>query len=318
MKKTAQRQGAELQVVGDDDTGRRLDNYLLGRLKGVPRARIYRMIRGGEVRINGRRARPDARLEAGDQVRVPPVRLATPARGEGPPADRVRWLMARIVYEDPDVLVVNKPAGLAVHGGSGVSFGVIELLRAARPELPGLELVHRLDRETSGCLLLAKRRPALRRLHAQFREGEVQKHYVALLCGRLDGGERLVDAPVLTSQRRGGERHVTVAAEGKPARSWFVPRRRFAAATLADVRIDTGRTHQIRVHAAHLGHPVAGDERYGGQPERWRHECGLQRLFLHAATLSFDSPRSEQVIRVECPLDEDLAAVLDRLERAGA
>ncbi|HHQ14305.1 MAG TPA: RluA family pseudouridine synthase [Chromatiales bacterium] len=307
---------ASLATVSADDAGRRLDNFLLTRLKGVPRSRVYRMIRGGEVRVNGRRARPDGRLEEGDQVRVPPVQISRRAAPPGPAANELDWLNDRIVYEDRDVLVLDKPAGLAVHGGSGVSFGAIELLRKLRPEHEQLELVHRLDRDTSGCLLFARRRSALRRLHAQFREGEVRKEYIALLCGRLRGQERFIDRPLSVHRRRGGERHVQVDPEhGKPARSRFTPRRRYASATVVDVVIETGRTHQIRVHAADLGHPVAGDTRYGGEvSERLARRLGLERLFLHAGALTFDSPRDGRVIRVECPLDAALTKVLDRLD----
>ncbi len=307
---------ARLATVGADDAGRRLDNFLLTRLKGVPRSRVYRMIRGGEVRVNGRRARPDGRLEEGDQVRVPPVQIGRRAVPPGPAAAELDWLKDRIVYEDRDVLVLNKPAGLAAHGGSGISFGAIELLRKLRPEHEQLELVHRLDRDTSGCLLFARRRPALRRLHAQFREGEVRKEYLALLCGRLHGQERFIDRPLSVHRRRGGERHVRVDPEqGKSARSRFTPRRRYADATLVDIVIETGRTHQIRVHAADLGHPVAGDTRYGGAAsERLARRLGLERLFLHAAALTFDSPRDGRVVRVECPLDTALKEVLGRLD----
>lgn len=302
--------------VDAEASGRRLDNLLLGELKGVPRSRIYRLIRTGQVRVNGRRARPETRVALGDEVRLPPVRTPEQAREHAPPADRVAWLAQRILYEDRDLLALDKPAGLAVHGGSGVSFGAIELLRAARPDEPGLELVHRLDRDTSGCLLVARRRPALRRLHALLREGAVAKRYTALVVGRLAGGERRVDAPLLTTERRGGERHVRVDAGGKPAVSRFVPVRRFAQATLVDVWIETGRTHQIRVHAAHLGHPVAGDERYGAADDPVVAGAGLGRLFLHAASIAFDAPGDGRVLRVEAPLPAELAAVLARLASA--
>jgi 23S rRNA pseudouridine955/2504/2580 synthase len=301
--------------VSADHAGRRLDNYLLGSLSGVPRSRIYRMIRSGEVRVNGGRARPDRRLLAGDELRIPPVQTRD-TQARKPPRDQVERLLARIVYEDADLLALNKPAGLAVHGGSGVSWGVIELLRAGRPQADFLELVHRLDRETSGCLLVAKRRPALRRLHQQFRDGEVRKQYVALLCGRLRGEERYVDTPLLTTTRRGGERHVEPDPDGKPARSRFYPRKRFRSLSLADVVIETGRTHQIRAHAASIGHPVAGDDRYGVGADRAARRFGLQRLFLHADRLSFDSPTSGQVVRIEAPLEPELVAVLDNLAAA--
>ncbi len=308
-----------LATVGPDDAGRRLDNFLLARLKKVPRSRVYRMIRGGEVRVNGKRARPDGRLQAGDQVRIPPVHVEQRAASRSPRVSELNWLRDRVLYEDRDVLVLDKPAGLAAHGGSGVNFGAIELLRILRQQPEDLELVHRLDRDTSGCLLFARRRSALRRLHAQFREGEVRKEYVALLCGRLRGQERFIDRPLSVHRRRGGERHVQIDPEGKPARSRFTPRRRYAEASLVDIVIETGRTHQIRVHAADLGHPVVGDSRYGGAvSDRLARRLGLQRLFLHAAALSFDSPRDGRVIRVECPLDDSLRELLDRLDRATA
>jgi 23S rRNA pseudouridine955/2504/2580 synthase len=304
--------GVQHVSVAQDDVGRRLDNYLLSRFKGLPRSRVYRMIRGGEVRVNGGRARPDRRLEAGDQLRLPPVRLAAPRQPPRDAAARGQWLADRVLYEDRDLLAIDKPAGLAVHGGSGISLGVIELLRAARHD-DGLELVHRLDRDTSGCLLIAKRRPALRRLHAQLRDGTVRKLYTALLVGKLRGPERIVDAPLLTTQRRGGERFVTVAEDGKAARSRFRPREALSRCTLCDVQIDTGRTHQIRVHAAHIGHPVAGDGRYGLDGDPAVRRGNLQRLFLHASSLSFDSPTDERAINVQCELPPELNAVLDKL-----
>lgn len=304
--------GVQRVRIAADDVGRRLDNYLLSRFKGVPRSRVYRMIRGGEVRVNGGRARPDRRLEAGDELRLPPVRLAPPGAPPRDSAARGQWLVERVFYEDRDLLALDKPAGLAVHGGSGISLGAIELLRAARHD-DSLELVHRLDRDTSGCLLIAKRRPALRHLHAQLREGAVRKLYTALLVGQLRGPERIVDAPLLTTQRRGGERFVTVAEDGKAARSRFRPREALSRCTLCDVQIDTGRTHQIRVHAAHIGHPVAGDDRYGIAADPAVRRGNLQRLFLHASSLSFDSPTGERAINVQCPLPPELEAVLDKL-----
>ncbi len=301
-------------TVDPDEAGRRLDNFLLGRLKGVPRSRVYRLIRSGEVRVNARRARADQRLAAGDEVRIPPFRAspreALSGRREMP---AVAWLEERVLYEDEDLLVLDKPAGLAVHGGSGVSLGAIELLRAARPGAVRLELAHRLDRDTSGCLLVAKRRSALRNLHEQFRAGSVEKHYLALVVGAWPASLRRVDAPLLTTSRRGGERHVGVDAEGKQSVTRFAVVRKLPGATLLDVRIDTGRTHQIRVHAAHAGHPVAGDDRYGPDGAGLAARCGLQRLFLHASRLAFTSPRSGDRISVEAPLPSELEAVLDRL-----
>lgn len=304
-------------TAGEEAAGRRLDNFLLAHLKGVPRTHVYRLIRSGEVRVNSRRVQASYRLTAGDEVRVPPVRLSEP--GEAPAPSRVRadWIEARVLFEDEDLLVLDKPSGLAVHGGSGISLGAIELLRAARgPKGRSLELVHRLDRDTSGCLLVAKRASALRSLHAQFRDGSVDKRYLALLVGRWPGRARTVDAPLVTDERRGGERHVRVDAAGKEAVTHFVPLERFPEAALMEVHLTTGRTHQIRVHAASIGHPVAGDERYGLPDDPVVRHHGLKRLFLHARSLSFRSPGAGTALSIEAPLAGDLAAPLDSLRSA--
>jgi 23S rRNA pseudouridine955/2504/2580 synthase len=226
---------------------------------------------------------------------------------------RADWIEALILHEDDDLLVLNKPSGLAVHGGSGVSLGAIELLRATRGPHCNLELVHRLDRDTSGCLLIAKRPAALRALHAQFREGSIDKRYLALLIGHWPGRARTVDAPLLTDERRGGERHVRVATEGKESVTHFVPLEHFPNAVLTEVHLATGRTHQIRVHAASIGHPVAGDERYGPAEDPVVAGQGLRRLFLHARTLGFRKPDNSATITIQAPLSDDLTAPLDRL-----
>jgi len=313
MEKNTPKQAAQFITIDRDEANRRLDNFLLSRLKGVPRSRIYKMIRSGEVRVNKGRAKPDRRLRDGDQVRIPPVRTRAEALVAHQGPDAARWLEDRILYEDRDLLVLDKPSGLAVHGGSGINFGAIELLRTLRGGHDKLELVHRLDRDTSGCLLVAKRRPALRRLHELFRNGEVQKCYTALLHGSWKGGNLIVDEPLLTTQRRNGERHVRVSGDGKQARTRFVPQKSYAGAQLTAVELDTGRTHQIRVHAAHLGHPVAGDRRYGPEDDPIVRDFGLERLFLHASTLVFESPKGDRVIRAESPLDEHLLGVLGRM-----
>jgi len=308
------RQPRVLNVTVDaEEANRRLDNFLVARLKGVPRAHVYRIIRSGEVRVNSRRAPASHRLEEGDRVRIPPVRQAPGTAGRPVQPGSADWLEARILHEDPDLLVIDKPTGLAVHGGSGVSLGAVELLRAARPAARFLELVHRLDRDTSGCLMFAKRASSLRHLQAQFRAGEVEKIYLALLVGRLRDAERLVEAPLLTTERRGGERHVRVDERGKPAATRMTVEERLPGATLVRVALLTGRTHQIRVHAAHIGLPLAGDTRYGQEPDPVVLQAGLQRLFLHAASIAVSSPRDERVVRVTSPLPEDLRAVLARL-----
>jgi 23S rRNA pseudouridine955/2504/2580 synthase len=303
-------------IATAEHAGRRLDNFLLQHLKGVPRSRVYRLIRSGEVRVNSRRVDAGYRLCTGDDVRVPPVTRSPEAQVAAIGPARAAWIEARVLAEERDFLVLDKPAGLAVHGGSGVSLGAIELLRASRGEHADLSLAHRLDRETSGCLLVAKRPSALRDLHAQFRNGEVGKRYLALLVGRWPGRARTVDAPLETGERRGGERFVRVAAAGKPARTHFTPLERFPAAALMAVDLDTGRTHQIRVHAASVGHPVAGDQRYGGPQDPVVCDYGLERLFLHARSLTFRVPGTERSITVESPLDPALEAVLDRLRSA--
>jgi len=303
--------------IDAERAGQRLDNYLLGELKGVPRSHVYRLIRSGQVRVNSGRTSPSYRLQAGDRVRVPPVGTRSDARPAATP-DRLAWLGERIIYEDARVLVLDKPAGLAVHGGSGVSLGCIEALRLLRPEAKDLELAHRLDRDTSGCLLLAKRRSALRVLHELLREGQVDKRYLALVKGRWPEGKSTIDAPLVT-HRVGGEARVKVDESGKEARSHFRVVDRFGkTATLLEVSIETGRTHQIRVHSAHAGHPVAGDERYGDKDfDEYLKSFGLTRMFLHAHSVSFDWPESGEPFSASAPLPEELKSVLTALETKG-
>jgi 23S rRNA pseudouridine955/2504/2580 synthase len=301
--------------IDAERAGQRLDNYLLGELKGVPRSHVYRLIRSGQVRVNSGRSNPSYRLREGDRVRVPPVGTRPAARAAATP-DRFEWLGERIIYEDARILVLDKPAGLAVHGGSGISLGVIEALRLLRPDSKDLELAHRLDRDTSGCLLLAKRRSALRVVHELLREGEVDKRYLTLVKGAWPEGTTKIDAPLVT-HRVGGEARVKVDDdEGKEARSTFRLVDRFGkTASLLEVSIDTGRTHQIRVHAAHAGHPVAGDERYGDKEfDEYLKTFGLKRMFLHAHSLSFDWPETGEPFSASAPLPEELKAVLTALE----
>jgi len=301
-------------AVAADDDGQRLDNWLLRALKGVPRSRVYRLLRKGEVRVNGRRARPEQRLAAGDDIRLPPVRAADAQAPRRVPDGLIAAVEAAIVHADADLLVVAKPAGLAVHGGSGLSFGVIEALRASRPT-ETLELVHRLDRDTSGLLLVARNRAALRTLHGLLREGRVEKRYLALVKGAWNLGTKTIRAPLATRARQGGERVVRVAASGKESDTTFVPVDFFGArATLMEVSLGTGRTHQIRVHAAHAGHPVGGDDKYGDRDFNAEMAgLGLRRLFLHAQSLTFEWPGSRKTFAVSQPLPAELAAVLEAL-----
>ncbi|MGB5307022.1 MAG: 23S rRNA pseudouridine(955/2504/2580) synthase RluC [Gammaproteobacteria bacterium] len=301
-------------VVTDEDAGQRIDNFLARHLKGVPKSRIYRILRRGEVRVNSGRVQPQYKIQAGDSVRIPPVRIAaeTPVPAT---AGRRLNLANCILFENSRVLVLNKPSGVAVHGGSGLSYGIIEALRAERPQAPFLELAHRLDRETSGCLVIAKRRSFLRIFHEQLRHNQVVKKYLALVTGTWSGGKRIVDAPLRKHSVRGGERMVTVDSSGKQAITIFTPVSHYPGATLVEATLKTGRTHQIRVHALHMGHPLAGDEKYGDPAcNRELRSRGLRRLFLHAHLLEFMDTADEQVITVSAPLDRDLKYVLDQLE----
>jgi 23S rRNA pseudouridine955/2504/2580 synthase len=304
--------------AAEGDSGQRIDNFLMRLFRAVPKSHVYRLLRKGEVRVNGKRAKPELRLATGDRVRLPPIRLeAAPA--VLPPSRSLQAIIQQsVIYEDKDFLVINKPAGVAVHGGSGLSHGVIEALRVARPELTELELVHRLDRETSGCLLIAKRRATLRALHAMFREREMDKRYLALVCGRWALGTKKLDMPLLTNQKQGGERMVRVHPEGQTAESTFKVLERYGkVATLMEVDLGTGRTHQIRVHAAYTGHPVAGDEKYGDKVGNEALKAfGLRRMFLHAHSLSFARPGTGEAFSVSAPLDAELLAVQERLKSA--
>lgn len=298
--------------VPADDEGQRIDNFLTKRLNGVPRSRIYRILRRGEVRVNGGRVKPKHRLAAGDKVRIPPIRV-TPASVAVVPGTMRGRLSDAVIYEDARLMVIDKPAGLAVHGGSGLSFGAIEALRQLRPDCKSLELVHRLDRDTSGCLMISKRRSELRALHELLREGKMEKRYLALLSGRLKEDRVLCEAPLRVG-RRGGERFVEVGEDGRYARTEFFRLQEFRSATLVEVLLGTGRTHQIRVHAAHLGVPVAGDERYGNQAANKQFaKMGLQRLFLHAHSLRFIRPYDGEDFHVSSPLDDQLRSFLDQL-----
>ncbi|KFN45295.1 RluA family pseudouridine synthase [Arenimonas composti] len=310
--------GVRMVRVADDRDGQRLDNFLLGQLKGAPRSLVYKIVRSGQVRVNGKRAKADTRLAGGDEVRIPPVRLEAPGEVKPPPKAMLERLAASIVFEDKAILAINKPSGIATHGGSGISFGVIEALRALRPGEP-LELVHRLDRDTSGVLILAKKRSALLELQALMRAGEDDegpgKRYLTMLVGRLPGGTMTVDAPLQKSVLQGGERMVRVDPAGKASTSHFSVLERRGGHSFCEVRIETGRTHQIRVHAAHLGHPVAGDEKYGDREanRRLSQQAGLKRLFLHAASIEFALEQGERPYLINAPLPDELTAVLNAL-----
>lgn len=296
--------------VDQEQAGQRIDNFLRRELPGVPKGRLYRLLRRGEVRVNGGRIRAEYKLQVGDEVRVPPARIRAP--GDAPSAGFAGKIADRVIYEDKRLLVIDKPTGVAVHGGSGISHGVIELLRHARPDLTDLSLVHRLDRETSGCLVLAKRRSALRELHARFRDGVVEKNYLGLAIGDWQLGEQLIDEPLLVQNRRNGERHVVVSSGGKEAQTRVQLSRTFGKYSLLQCSPLTGRTHQIRVHLQHLGFPLAGDERYGDKEENQRaKKFGLNRLFLHAQSIAFPDGSGNE-LHFTSPLADDLEQFLTK------
>lgn len=293
---------ATLLEVGEEGDAQRIDNFLLRRLKGVPKSHVYRVLRSGEVRVNSGRVKPDYRLRIGDKVRVPPVRLARPADKPAP-----QPLALPVVHEDDALLVVDKPSGIAVHGGSGVSYGVIESLRAERPRAKLLELAHRLDRDTSGLLVIAKKRSALVELHRMLREGEVEKIYLALVKGCWAGGARELRERLHKYVTAGGERRVAVHGSGQTAATRVQPIAASDACSLLELRLMTGRTHQIRVHLAHAGHPVLGDDKYGDfELNRALARHGVKRLLLHARRLAFAHPSTGDPLRLEAPVPGDM------------
>ena len=300
------------RLISADEAGQRLDNYLARLLRGVPHSRIYSMLRRGEVRVNGSRAAPSVRLQAGDRLRLPPVSLPPPAAAVVPGAALLRQLEGRILHEDGSLLIVNKPAGLAAHGGSGLECGLIEALRALRPGLECMELCHRLDRDTSGCLIVAKGRAALRSLHEQFRQRRIAKRYLALVSGSWERRLRRLEAPLRRRRLPSGELRVEVSFRaGEPSVTAFEIVQAFGTATLLAAMPRTGRTHQIRVHCAYAGHPVGNDDKYGD--ERFNAELqaqGLRRMFLHAQRIAFEDPRSGRRLKIEAPLDQELQRIL--------
>jgi 23S rRNA pseudouridine955/2504/2580 synthase len=303
--------------IDAEHAGQRIDNFLTTTLKGAPRSLIYRILRRGEVRVNGGRIKPDYRLQEDDTLRIPPVEIKPASSIPEQSNPGVARLQSRILYEDAGMIIVNKPSGMAVHGGSGVQFGIIELLRVMYPQCKRLELVHRLDRETSGCLMLAKKTSVLRALHEQLREHKIEKVYLALLKGNIGKRSLKVDLPLKKNYLQSGERVVRIQDDGKDAQTIFVPEKHFSFASLARVKLLTGRTHQIRVHAQASGHELAGDDKYGEREfNKKMKELGLKRLFLHAQTLKFTHPQTGELVKVTAPLDDDLEKVLTTLEHA--
>ncbi|MDH4041116.1 MAG: 23S rRNA pseudouridine(955/2504/2580) synthase RluC [Gammaproteobacteria bacterium] len=302
--------------VDEDSAGQRLDNYLVRELKGVPKTRLYRALRKGEIRVNKGRVKADYRLAAGDSVRIPPLRRPAPTEPAPVPRYWAEQIAQRLVYEDDNLLVINKPSGIAVHGGSGLSFGLIESLRQLRPGDRYLELVHRLDRDTSGLIMIARRPAMLRELHRQLREDEVDKRYLALVAGNWPKSLRVVEAPLEKNVLQSGERMVRVARDGKRSVTEFTVVERFEGATLVEAKPITGRTHQIRVHARHAGFPLLGDDKYSDERSSdLTIALGLKRLFLHARSLRISMPETGPMT-LEAALDDDLENILTKLRNS--
>ena len=310
-------QAARFLTITENEDGQRLDNYLLTKLKGAPRTLIYRIVRTGEVRVNKGRIKPEYRLQIGDIVRVPPLRLSEEAAPATPSPQLSQSLSDRILYQEHGIIAMNKPTGLAVHGGSGVAYGLIEALRAIYPTKEFLELVHRLDRDTSGLILVADKRSILRHLHEQLRDGKMHKVYVALLAGNLKGANHKVTAPLDKTNLASGERVVRVSRDGKAAETHFKVIERFENCTLVEAKPLTGRTHQIRVHAQFLGHPILGDDKYCPNEinKEAKDKYGLNRLFLHARDLTFKLPNEEAPVKLHCPIAPELNQVLETLRK---
>lgn len=309
--------GVQMVEIESDFSGQRVDNFLITRLKGVPKSVIYRVLRKGEVRINKKRIKPDYKLQAGDQLRIPPITVRKQPDAVSNQLAVVKQLEQCILFEDEHLIILNKPSGMAVHGGSGLSFGVIEALRSLRPDARHLELVHRLDRDTSGCLMIAKKRSVLRHIHQQLRDKTVEKKYHALVAGDWPAKLRKVTEPLRKNTLQSGERMVRVDhAEGKESETRFRILQRYQQGTLVEAFPVTGRTHQIRVHTACKGHAIACDDKYGDAAfTELMQQRGLKRLFLHAYSLRLMHPSSETTLSVEAPLDAELSAALQQLQR---
>lgn len=305
-------------TIDSDIAGQRLDNYLVTHLKGVPKSHVYRIVRKGEVRVNKGRAKADYKLQAGDQIRIPPIRVSSRPQLQKPGQGLTHLLENSILYESPGLLIVNKPAGLAVHGGSGINLGLIESLRQIRPQDRFLELVHRLDRDTSGCIMIARKRSMLRYLQELLRQGRMQKVYLALVQGQWPEQCREVDAALYKMESPGGGRIVKVEASGKASLTRFKVLKRFEEVSLVEARPVTGRTHQIRVHAQYVGHSLVGDDKYGSDAFNQHMKLqGFGRLCLHAASLTIQLPDQDELLTVEAPLDDKWVAAMSQLSVNG-
>lgn len=302
-------------TIDADDSGQRLDNFLFRLFRTVPKSRLYRALRHGEVRINKKRVKPDYRLAANDVLRIPPLQVAKKAPSLPVANSWLTQLESAILLENNDVIVVNKPSGLAVHGGSGVNYGLIEAMRMLRPHSRRMELCHRLDRDTSGCVIIAKKSSALRAIHKQLREQSLDKYYLALIPGPWPQEKTVVNAPLERYELSNGERMVRVSAAGKESETRFSLLASNQQASLLQAMPITGRTHQIRVHALHAANAIAGDNKYGSKKElAWAQQIGLKRLFLHASRVEFKLPNFEQRFSVDAPLDKQLQTIIKDLD----
>jgi 23S rRNA pseudouridine955/2504/2580 synthase len=310
-----QKSNVQYIVINSEYTGQRIDNFLITYLKSVPKTRIYRILRKGEVRVNKKRVEPSYRLQANDQVRLPPLHIEERPALPIPSKQLIDLLTSRILFEDKGLLIINKPSGIPVHGGSQVKLGLVEALRYMYPKLPHLELAHRLDSDTSGCLILAKKRGILKEMHDLFRQGKINKIYWALTKGHWKPNELKVEVSLKKNQLSGGERIVRVDNTGKPSITIFRPLEIYKEAMLVEATLLTGRTHQIRVHSQYRKHQIAGDEKYGDREfNQQMRQIGLKRLFLHASIVEFNLPSTNQHIKINAPLDKELEECLTLLE----
>jgi 23S rRNA pseudouridine955/2504/2580 synthase len=310
-----QSQKVQFLEINANQAGQRIDNFLLSLEKGVPKSRIYRALRKGEVRVNKGRIKQTYKLQSGDVVRVPPLRVTEKTTPDTISDSLKQALLANILFEDDSMLVINKPSGLAVHAGSQIQLGLIEALRVIKPEQDFLELVHRLDRDTSGCLMVAKSRDSLLNLQQQMQSDEIDKRYLTLLKGNLASKEELVEQSLQKNTLSSGERMVVIDPTGKKAKTLFLQQQLLPQAQLTEVKLYTGRTHQIRVHSAWLGHPVAGDDKYGDREfNKSLKNYGLKRLFLHAWRLGIRHPLSGEPMQLEAPLPDNLKTVIENLQ----
>lgn len=309
MKKQTQ---VRYVVIDEERQGQRLDNFLIASLKGLPKSHIYRIVRKGEVRVNKKRVKPDYRLQTGDSVRLPPLTLSERTQISNVPDNLLQTFKDRILFESDSLIILNKPIGIPVHGGNEVSLSVIDVAKKLWPHCKGIELAHRLDKETSGCLILAKKRSALRAIHALLREGKIKKKYLVLVAGQWQGGPKTISLALQKNQLQSGERMVRIDEQGKMAITTFTPQEILKKATLLEADIETGRTHQIRVHAAYSGHPVIGDEKYGDHDfNKMAKKMGFKRMFLHAYFIEFEWPMDEKTIMVQAPLDAEFTQAIE-------